>query len=323
MQMILSSIEDALWVQDKAGKVELANSVFAKLFPLYEQEHKVYCWEIIREPELLRIIKDISEGDKPRMMEIKLGTSEYLLSASIASDADKAIFILQNIDNLKATEKIKKDFALNVAHELRTPLTAIKGFVDILADDAKPESLRYFSIIQNHTTRLIALVSDLENLAKLEQAPRLDLQDVSMKTFLKNIYSIYETTFQERGLSFAIEVEPDNLRTRMDPFRMEQVFINLIDNALRYTSEGGVRISVAKKGTQVRIIINDTGAGIDQVHLPRLFERFYTVDHSRSRNTGGTGLGLAIVKHIVQSHGGSVSVSSTVGSGTTFTIELP
>ncbi|HNQ43265.1 MAG TPA: ATP-binding protein, partial [Candidatus Cloacimonadota bacterium] len=323
LHLILSSIEDALWVQDVNGRIELVNPVFKKLFPLHKDEHNTFCWEVIREPEILRIIQEISTEQNPRLSEVSLDGIQYLISASVNRSAGKAIFIMQNIDDIKAAERMKKDFIVNVAHELRTPLTAINGFVDVLSEESDPSRQRYLKIIKNHTARLIALVSDLEDLTKLERSPKLDIQDVNLATFMENIHSLYETRLAESKLQLDIHVSPSKLRGSFDPFRMEQVLINLIDNALRYTERGGITIKLFKAQGKLNIEITDTGSGIEEKHLNRLFERFYTVDQSRSRSRSGTGLGLAIVKHIVQSHGGSISVSSTPDVGTTFLIQLP
>lgn len=321
LQLILSSVEDALWVQDMEGRIELCNPIFQELFPGAKDSPQAYCWEVIRERDLLRVIKEVSDEEKARLSEITLNEHTYLLSASLNRDAGKLIFILQNIDDIKATEQMKKDFAMNVAHELRTPLTAIKGFVDIVKDDY-PQN-RYLGIIQRHTDRLIALVGDLEELARLERAPQLDIQDICLKTFFSNIQSIFEAALKEKGLSFTLDIEPANLRAKLDPYKMEQVFINLIDNAIRYTMSGGIHIYARQQEAELILIVKDSGKGIPPDQVPRVFERFYTVDQSRSRSTGGTGLGLAIVKHIVVSHGGRISLDSTLGKGSSFRIVIP
>jgi two-component system, OmpR family, phosphate regulon sensor histidine kinase PhoR len=321
LQMILSSIEDALWVQNSEGLIELTNPVFRELFLVAESEPKAFCWEIIRIPEILRIIQEISSKETTRISEFSMDGHDYMISGSVNKQTKDAIFILQNIDELKATQKMKRDFALNVAHELRTPLTAIKGFVDILHDE-DPEN-RYLKIIQRHNTRLIALVSDLEELARLERSPQLDIQDISVSTFFQNIYGIYENSLNQKGLQLILDINPQGLRAKLDPYRMEQVFINLIDNALRYTKTGEIRISAAEAGDDIEFVVSDTGVGIPKQHLNRVFERFYTVDPSRSRENSGTGLGLAIVKHIVNSHQGRIRVSSSPSAGTSFNILIP
>lgn len=323
LQLILSSIEDALWVQDTSGKIELSNPVFKRLFLLHEEEQNAYCWEVIREPGILRIIQEISTGQTPRISEVSLENVQYLISASVNKEAGKVIFIMQNIDDIKAAERMKKDFIMNVAHELRTPLTAIHGFAEVLSDETDIMRMRYLNIIKSHTERLINMVSDLEDLTKLERAPKLDIQDVNLTTFIQNIHSLYETRLAEHKLNLDIHINPPNLRASFDPYRMEQVMINLLDNALRYTKQGGIIINLHKENGQLIIEISDTGSGIEEKHLSRVFERFYTVDQSRARSRSGTGLGLAIAKHIVQSHGGNISVTSTHGKGTTFLIQLP
>ena len=219
---------------------------------------------------------------------------------------------------------MKRDFVVNVSHELRTPLTAIKGFVETLQEEsATGEQQRYLAIISRHTDRLINIVKDIMVLSSLEHEQELELEEVNVKGIAEQVKKIYIDRLKEKNLSLDIEAENGPLIARIDPFKLEQVFINLIDNALKYTETGGITVKLERAQAGLVIRIADTGIGIAPMHLPKLFERFYVVDKSRSRRVGGTGLGLSIVKHIVLLHKGTITVTSTPGAGTTFTITLP
>ena len=218
---------------------------------------------------------------------------------------------------------MKKDFIVNLAHELRTPMTAIQGFTEAMLASPEQDYTRYLKIILNHSQRLNHLIGALEQLIQLESTAQLELQNINLSTFFDNISLILEPEIQEKGLNLEINLDPAIPRLVCDPFRLEQVFINLVQNSLRYTDKGYISIKSRKEENKVIFEVSDTGTGIAPEHLDRIFERFYVADPSRSRSRNGTGLGLAIVKHIVLLHHGEITVSSTLGEGTTFKITLP
>ena len=232
--------------------------------------------------------------------------------------------VLLDVSEIRNVERIKKDFVVNVSHELRTPLTAIKGFVEtMLGDVQKQDHKRYLDIIKRHTDRLINIVKDLMMLSSLERQSSLEIEDVSLGELIEQTRKVYDQPLKEKGLSLRIEFDDEHIVLKADPFKLEQVFINLIDNAIKYTEQGGISIKVSHEQKYVAIVIEDTGIGMSANHLAKIFERFYVVDKSRSRKVGGTGLGLSIVKHILLLHNATITVQSNVGIGTTFTIHLP
>ncbi|ACL03126.1 PAS/PAC sensor signal transduction histidine kinase [Desulfatibacillum aliphaticivorans] len=238
-----------------------------------------------------------------------------------------ALVVLNDMTQVTKLENMRRDFVANVSHEIKTPITAIKGFVETLLDgalDDKENAKRFLEIISRHTDRLKAIVEDLLELSRIEQAGgrELPLERASVKEALETAVQVCEA----RAISENITVEmdcPDDLTAVFDPTMIEQAVVNLLDNAVKYSEEHGVvRVGAKAEGGEVLIWVEDEGPGISEEHLPRLFERFYRVDKARSRNLGGTGLGLAIVKHIMAAHGGHVSVKSEKGKGAAFTLHL-
>jgi two-component system phosphate regulon sensor histidine kinase PhoR len=225
---------------------------------------------------------------------------------------------------MKMLERMKKDFVVSVTHELRTPLTAIKGFVETMEEEADKEKQNYLRIIKRNTDRLVRIVNDLLSLSEMEEKGVLvEREEVNLKESVENILKIFEHEAKEKKLYLKLHADEKLPLIHADSFRLEQTFINLIENALKYTEKGGVTIVLKTKDKEAVIEVRDTGIGISAEHLPRIFERFYTVDKAHSRRLGGTGLGLSIVKHIVLLHGGTIEVKSDLGLGTTFTVTLP
>jgi len=246
----------------------------------------------------------------------------------------EVIVVMFDITDFKRLEKIKADFIANVSHELRTPLTAIKGYTETLEEEAyeSPEDQKHFlRIIKRHTDRLINIVSDLLVLSEVESRDSLskesaahDLEEINVNELIKSSLDALRSKAQEKGIEVSCRADEDVYKIKANRFLLEQMFINLIDNAVKYTPENGrVDVRTSKENSHILTEISDTGIGIPKEHLPRIFERFYRVDKTRSRNLGGTGLGLSIVKHIVIMHGGKIEVQSEEGKGSKFSITLP
>jgi two-component system phosphate regulon sensor histidine kinase PhoR len=323
LRFILETVTDALWVQRLDGKLLWTSQKFSSLFTTYKADRTQYYWDVIREPLILGYLKAALNAGDPTMLEVELDNKSYLLKGAVDRENEKAIFILQNVDLLKQTEQIKKDFITNAAHELRTPLTAIKGFSEALLETASPENIRYLNIISNHTDRLISLISDIQMLSRLERNPVLNLQEINLVTFFDSISILYQHKLENAPVKLIIELDETMERFRVDPFKFEQIFINLIDNALHHTEQGSITIRTTALPQALQIEVCDTGKGIPAEHIPRIFERFYVVDRSRNKNYSGTGLGLAIVKHAVALHQGTIDVQSSPDTGTCFRLVLP
>ncbi len=257
--------------------------------------------------------------------EITVNEMVFLCSASFLKTDGGIVVVFHDISEIKRLEKIKSDFVLNVSHELRTPLTSIKGYADTIDEGSLSEENRhYLTIIRRNTERLINIVGDLLTLSKLEEREfALSLEPVALPFLIERVLKLFEDQARSKGFSLKMEAPEDLPPVLGDPFKLEQVFINLLDNAMKYTDAGGIAITVALSGDEVIAKVSDTGTGIPQEHIPRIFERFYVVDKSRSKKMGGTGLGLSIVKHIVLLHNGTVRVESAAGKGSAFIVSLP
>jgi signal transduction histidine kinase len=230
---------------------------------------------------------------------------------------------------LEGLENLRREFVANVSHELKTPVTTIKGFTETLIEGAKddPDDLvRFLEIISRQTDRLAAIIDDLLTLSRLESAPRsevlaLDWHDLCH--ILNSCEEICHSRAEEKQIVIHVKC-PKPMPVLVDNSLLTQAIVNLIDNAIKYSQERtNVTLQGSMDANHILITITDEGPGIQDIHLSRLFERFYRADKARSRKLGGTGLGLAIVKHIANVHQGEVDVISKVGTGSTFIIRLP
>jgi two-component system phosphate regulon sensor histidine kinase PhoR len=323
LNTVISSIQEMLLVFDREEKIKLSNESFKKLIGTDAVEGKFY-WEVVRSPEFGDLVKRVKTGRKHLSADVRLKDRIFLCSISFLASTDEMVAVFHDITDFKNLEQIKKDFIANMSHELRTPLTAIKGFAETLETEEDIKNRRYIEIIKRHADRLMYIVNDLLLLSELEaRGTSVVPEEVSLKKLIENISRIFEQRIKEKDLTFTIDVQEDVPVINVDPFKIEQMFINLIDNAIKYTEKGGITLSIHQAPSAVTVVLQDTGIGIPTEHLQRIFERFYVVDKSRSKKLGGTGLGLSIVKHIVLLHGGKIEVDSAAGKGTKITVTLP
>ncbi|MCX5803527.1 MAG: ATP-binding protein [Proteobacteria bacterium] len=324
LNSVISSLQEGFLVLDRDEKILLSNYSFKKIIQNNIVEEKFY-WETFREPKFDELIKKIRGTKSNFTEEISLNNRVFLCSATFLGTKEEIAVVFHDITDIKNLEKIKTDFVSNISHELRTPLAAIKGFAETLDDKMhSTENKHYLDIIRRNTDRLINIINDLLFLSELEEkSTKLERVEVDLKIIVENITKIFEQRLKEKSLFLNLDVDSNLPPVKADPFKLEQMFINLIDNAVKYTENGGINISLKSKGDKVEITIEDTGIGIPEDHLPRIFERFYVVDKSRSKKLGGTGLGLSIVKHVVLLHNGNINVESSLGKWTKFVIMLP
>lgn len=243
-------------------------------------------------------------------------------------EARGVVVVLHDITEIRRLEKMRSDFVANVSHELRTPITSIKGFTETLLEGAMQdeETCRNFlQIISDESERLYRMIRDILDLSKIEQK-RLPLQmnQVHLQELITSAVAIMNDQAQRKQLSIALPNQTPEILLMTDRDCLQQIVLNLLSNAVAYTPEGGaITIHTEQNAQRVLIQVSDTGIGIPEKDIPRIFERFYRVDKARSRDSGGTGLGLAIVKHLVENLHGQISVQSREGQGTTFTVTLP
>ena len=255
------------------------------------------------------------------------GRSIALYVRPLAASAGGAVTVLRDMTGVRKLMTMRRDFVANVSHELRTPVAAIQGYAETLLGGAADVATRkeFMEIIFRQAQRIGALVEDLLRLSELEARPPEQAvhEAVDVGAIAGHVVQTVRERAMKRRTTIALDV-PEGVVAAGDPAGVEQVLLNLVDNAVKYGKEGGrVTVDGRREGARVVMVIADDGPGIDARHLPRLFERFYRVDAGRTRERGGTGLGLAIVKHIVESMGGTVHVESELGKGTRFVVELP
>jgi two-component system, OmpR family, phosphate regulon sensor histidine kinase PhoR len=287
--------------------------------------------EVIRDLNLHEAFrKSLADGEISDIeLEIPLEKLKYDVHiAPIEIDGTKcAVGIFYDVTQIELLEKVRQEFLSNVSHELRTPLTSILAFVETLEDGAikdEENNQRFLGVIRKNAQRMHRLIDDILELSIIESGK------ISLASKNVNLHHLVEETFtnlsgkaKEHKIKLVNKVAQDTF-VFADSVRLEQMLTNLIDNAVKFNQEkGSVTVELARNDDKDIITVSDTGEGISGDHLQRIFERFYRTDRARSREIGGTGLGLAIVKHLARLHGGEVSVNSTLGKGSTFSIELP
>ena len=273
--------------------------------------------------EIRAIINNIRKNKYQTEEEIILDQNLSALQKAI-----KKMFIKtkNDIDYLQRLQKMRSQFLANVSHELRTPIFAIQGFIETLMNGAindKKVNLHFLKKANHHTINLSNLLNDLIDISMIESGEmRMNYGYFNINELLNNITSEQKNLADEKHIDLVFRPEDNQLQLFGDKDKIKQVMVNLLQNAIKYTEKGSVEISVEEKDRSATIIVKDTGIGIPEKYLDRIFERFYRVDKARSKSVGGTGLGLAIVKHIVEAHGSKVFVKSAVNVGSEFSFQL-
>jgi two-component system phosphate regulon sensor histidine kinase PhoR len=334
---VLSSMAEGVLAMDMEERILGMNHAASVIFecdPKQVQGRTIQ--EVIRHPELQSLVTKALASEEAVERDVVLYLKEERVlngHATILRDGEGnrvgVLVVLNDITRLRKLENIRKDFVANVSHEIRTPITAIKGFVETLRDGAmqSPEEAdRFLGIIQNHVQRLESLVEDLLSLSRIEEDTEKEaiaLEEKAVKDVLAGALQLCQMKAEPKQIRMVLSCKQDVV-ARINPSLLEQAVVNLLDNAVKYSEPGkSVWVEMDKTEKDVLIRVRDEGCGIEKQYQERLFERFYRVDKARSRKLGGTGLGLAIVKHIMEAHGGRVSVESQPGRGSTFTLHLP
>jgi two-component system phosphate regulon sensor histidine kinase PhoR len=335
LDTILRSMGEGIMVTTPDGVITLVNPAFRKLFSISVEVEGKKLVEISRHPDLLEAFNDLATPDTTDLVrEIFIQSSSSTLFThwvplNVDGIRQGVVAVFHDISDLKKAENMRRDFVANVSHELRTPVTIIKGYAETLLDGALESdpvhAKRFVEIISSHSERLTNLINDILTLSSLETKEAIiELNPIDVSgTIVKACMLLQEQAAQKHIAIINESVDALLPKVMADQGRLEQVVVNLLENAIKYTPDSGsIRLFTEDEDTFVKVSVADTGIGIPFKDLPRIFERFYRVDEARTREQGGTGLGLAIAKHIVQLHGGAVSVTSLPGKGSTFSFTL-
>ncbi|WBW99630.1 two-component system histidine kinase PnpS [Oceanirhabdus sp. W0125-5] len=326
LEAILGSMDSGLLALDRNRNIIMINSFAKSMFKIKGDVIGERLDKCIDNQELAKLFStDIQE-----YVEITIDTNERryfrVKTADIINVNDHigTVAVLQDITDIKRLEKMRTQFVANVSHELKTPLTSIKGFAETLKDvDDVETKNKFLDIINTEAERLTRLINDILTLSHIEQQTEMVNESVYVNEIIDDVYNLIKST--KKGKERDIRMELQSVAPLWgDSDKFKQMLINLVDNAVKY-SESGDKIYIRSyydKGSCI-IEVEDTGVGISEHKIPRLFERFYRVDKARSRETGGTGLGLAIVKHIVIAFNGKINVESQKGVGTKFIVSIP
>lgn len=323
LQAVMDAMSEGLMLIGQDGDILLYNQAAAVVFPELGGQHRKY-WQCCRNPDIDDQIRAGFSQTGLLSRETSLGERHYRINTVPIAAEKRLVMTLHDLTEFRRLERIKKDFITNLSHEIKTPLTTIHGFVETLEEQLDGEALRYLGIIKRNSERLTSLVHDLLLLSRLEDTGVSGRSEaVDFKALVAGILPVYEPVAARKGLSLLHSLPDESLWLRGDADRLEDLVVNLLDNAVKYTEQGTVRLELDSENGQAVLEISDSGIGIAAEHLDRIFERFYVVDPSRSKQNGGTGLGLAIVKHIVALHGGSLKVDSQPRKGSRFEVRLP
>jgi two-component system, OmpR family, phosphate regulon sensor histidine kinase PhoR len=331
---ILGSMVEGVAVVTGDERILYCNRAFEQILELPEGSSQGRTLvEALRQADLVALVRQVILGVEEVTGEVEVGTVRRrnfsVTAAPVRSaGANGAVLVLHDITELRRLERVRRDFVANVSHEFKTPLTAIQGFAETLLsgalDDNKNRN-RFVEIIREHAGRLARLTDDLLKLSRIE-AGRLELEirPVRVEALVNGCIETARLKAEARGLQIHVELQENTPAVRGDGAQLGEVLLNLLDNALQYTPSGGqIEVKARSSGPDVIFTVTDTGIGIPESDLERIFERFYRVDAARSREAGGTGLGLAIARHIVDAHGGRIWVESAVGQGSRFHFSIP
>ena len=334
LHAVLESMVEGVLVVDAKGTVVLANSRLREFYGVTSEMGGRPLLETIRDAELDELLREVAESDGRVARSLSRrsgapGTLRVQAARFPTGPGPRAgtVAVFHDISELERLEEVRRDFVANASHELRTPLTAIHGFAEtLLTNDTLSEDDRrsYVGIIDRHSRRLGNIVNDLLALSAIETG-RVPIEptDTDVSTHAEAALRDAEPRCRERRLEVRSVVDGTPI-AHVDPRALDQILTNLLENAIKYTEPGGrIEVRVGSERDRIRVDVEDSGIGIPDEDLARIFERFYRVDKARSRALGGTGLGLSIVKHAVQSMGGEISVESRLGEGTTFSVTLP
>ncbi|HEY1402798.1 MAG TPA: ATP-binding protein [Pyrinomonadaceae bacterium] len=344
IETMMNSMREGMLVVDGDLSVVASNAAARVILGFNEEggaagRRRPRLGELTRNPAVLSAYLDaIGRGERVevkvemtdaerRVFDLRVAPLQRREAGAQQGAGRGAVGVFFDITRLERLERVRQEFLSNVSHELRTPLTAIRTFVETLDSGALNDDAnnrRFLSIIDRNAARMHSLIDDILELSAIESGTAaVEAQPVRLRSVIDDVLTALAARAAERNVTLRNEVAGDVI-VHADARRLEQMLSNLCDNAIKFNAEGGaVTVSHERAAGRDSIFVADTGEGIADAHIHRIFERFYRVDRARSRALGGTGLGLAIVKHLARAHGGEATVRSISGQGSTFTIELP
>ncbi|CAN5639100.1 ATP-binding protein [soil metagenome] len=330
---MLSSMSEGVLAIDADQRIVVSNAAARRLFDLEDPDIQGrFLWEIVRHPAILQAAEQALQSCAQKTFQIGPIARRHLqVTACPIRHADARsglVIVASDATETVRYEELRKEFVANVSHELRTPLTAIKGFAETLREFGQDDPGRYLqhlAVIEKNADQLTNLVNDLLELSRLDSSPdAAHRRPLDLCELVRHAVELLTPLARRKEQEIHVELDLELPSIEGVADYLERAVCNLIDNAIKYTPAGGnIQVATRAEGDFALIEVTDTGIGIPPGEVSRIFERFYRVDRSRSREMGGTGLGLSIVKHVVQSHHGTVEAASTLGRGSTFTVKLP
>ena len=333
LQGILDAVRESVLIVDSSTRITVSNRAAYEAFarqngPLENRRLS----EVIRDMKLHEAFQKAVENGESSDVKLEItGTEKRSYDIHIApidlKNSRNAIGVFYDVTQIELLEKVRQEFLSNISHELRTPLTSIMAFVETLEDgaiDDKENNRRFLGVIRRNAERMHGLIADILELSMIESGTvSIEIKKAKLFNLVEDVFTNLSSKAAIREIKLVNKVSPD-VTVRADPFRLEQMLTNLIDNGIKFNRpSGSVTVTFQHVKGNSAISVADTGEGVMTEHLQRIFERFYRADRGRTREIGGTGLGLAIVKHLARLQGGEISVTSALSRGTTFVIELP
>jgi len=336
MAAILSGMVEGVLVVDGDGRLRLVNDAARQMLNLEDHLLGRHYVEAVRQPGVVQQLGAALKGEHRPPIEVPLdrgssatsGPRIFRAQATPASvEGGGAVLVLHDISDLRRVDRVRRDFVANVSHELRTPLTAVRGYVEALMEEPANAQQRkkFLEVIDRHTGRMERLVRDLLRLARLDAQQEIaELHTVDVASLFRSASADLSERIEKQRIHVDVRVEPAAAVIDADSTKMHDALKNLIENAVNYSAEGGrIELAARVEDGKVLLSVGDEGPGVPEADLGRVFERFYRVDKSRTRDPGGTGLGLSIVRHLVELHGGRVHAENRREGGAVFTIALP
>ena len=334
LRSILAGMFEGVLLVNRDRRLVLTNHAARRMLQLPEDAEGRHIRDLVREADLIQLMNTtLGQGDPPEAREVHLLRSPdraYIANA-VRVDHEPAgglVLVLHDVTDLRRADRVRRDFVANVSHELRTPLTAVRGYVEALLDappSTDAERRRFLDIIARHTLRMERLVRDLLRLARLDAGQEtIERSEVGIDALIGGVEAEMEDALALKRQRLVRHVSADAAFVSGDPSKLHDALRNLVENAINYgPEESTIDVTAARTDVGVSLSVADCGAGIPPADMPRIFERFYRVDRSRTRDPGGTGLGLAIVKHLMELHGGRVSAENRAEGGALVTLHLP